>query len=190
MKKEKTWPFENGGYLTGRQLFDILLLKRKDRLEEGMRDISSEEMTQDYLETTYREFLSESVLGLSDEEKRFLMDRDRESENRAGALESIIAFTDWEIRTGSFCSYGNVHAVEASADMKNYKKLDFLRPKNSDEEERIIRVLTIVITGKELTMAEPSIKTDVFEAVRPPASRAWGMKLKGQGGLGNEKHII
>jgi hypothetical protein len=137
----------------------------------------------------YKALLSEKVLGIPEKERDFLkMQGDKEKE-RAGDLSFVINFTDWEIRTGSFCKIQNHSGTELSADGQRYKKAAFLCSDNREEEERIIRILAIEETGKELTCRDPEIESGAFCAVRPPAGK-WGMMIKGRRGRQNEMHMF
>ncbi len=190
-KKEtkKDWPFDNGGFLSGRQLFDILLLKKREDLERFMTDESTGDVTLEILKTMYRDFLRGNILGLSEQEKSFLSEYEKKEEGRTGILSSIIGSTDWRILIGSCCRSEGYFGVEASVDGKVYKKLDFLRPKDDEETQRIIRLLTIQETGREITGLNPEIVSDEFRAVRPYAGE-WGLRMIGRKGRMNEKHML
>ena len=186
-KDETEWPFENGGYLTGKQLFDILLLKRQAELEEHLKEV--EELTVQDLRKMYRTYLSESVLGLSAGERRFLTEYDKGRDRGAGILKTVIEMTDWEICLGSCCTKEGYAGTEISADGVNHVRVDFLRPGSSEETERIIRVMTIEETGKEITGSEPVAEKGRFRAVRPKAAD-WGMRIMGRKGRKDEKHML
>ena len=70
-KERKKWPFDHGGLLSGKQLFDILLLKDRESLEKVMRDDRTE-LNLEVLRRLYRGFMSDHILGLSDDEKKCL----------------------------------------------------------------------------------------------------------------------
>ncbi len=186
-REERKWPFENGGYFTGKQLFDILLLKRREVLEEYLRE--AEELTVEAMRKMYRAYLSESVLGLSPGERYFLAESDNAKNRRAGVLSTVIEMTDWEICIGSCCTRTGYTGTEVSVDRVNHVRLDFLRTESAEETERIIRVMTIEETGKELTALEPVAEKGDFRAVRPKAAD-WGMRIIGKKGRKDEKHML
>lgn len=187
IKNDPGWPFENGGCLKEKQLFSILFLKRRAELEELMKD-EREDVDLDSLRHLYRQYLSENVLGLSDREKDFLNSLETYDE-KGGLLSFLMDMTDWVICIGSLCTNENYSGVEASVDGKVFKKLDFLTPKDREEEERLIRVRTIRETGRELTLMNPEIVSDGFHALRPFAGD-WGMRSVGKNGGKNEKHRL
>ena len=192
MKKKcekKIWPFDNGGFLTGRQLFEILLLKRKDLLKEELLREGDDELTVKTLSDLYRSFLSESVLGLSDAEKEFLVKTSGEEGKGEGCLKAVLDGTDWVIRTGSFCELSENGGTEISVNGKLFKKAAFLCSKTPGEEERTVRILTIEETGRDLTVAEPFVSSVNFEARRPPAGE-WGIRIKGRKGRKNDKRFL
>ncbi len=186
-KAAEKWPFENSGYLSGKQLFDILLLKKRNELEETMNKTGSGEVTLKELEKMYRNFLSESVLGLSKEERMFLTGESDSYDRKAGILSSIIELTGWRIRIGSFCSSDGYYGVEASVDGKRFKKLVFLSPEGDEETERIIRILSIEETGKEISRSCFETAGEHFRAKRPCVGK-WGMEISGKKGRMSEKH--
>ncbi len=192
MKKAESsakWPFYNGGYMSGRRLFDILLLKRREEIDELMTEARSDEITEERLRRMYREFLAESILGLTDREKKWLTDMEAVSLKKSGVLFSLIGMTDWDIRVGSCCVIKEHCKVEASADGVSYKKLDFLWPEDRDEIARIIRVTSIEETGRELTLSEPETVSDGFRAVRSVRGE-WGMEVRGRRGRKYEEHLL
>ncbi|MBQ7636783.1 MAG: hypothetical protein IJS80_05695 [Lachnospiraceae bacterium] len=188
-REEGNWPFDNGGFLTGKQLLNILILERREELEELLKTEASDELAPDDLKKMYKDLLSEKVLGIPEKEREFLKMHGDKAKERAGDLAFVIDFTDWEIRTGSFCRIKNHMGTELSPDGQIYKKAGFLYPDNREEEERIIRLLAIEETGRELTCREPEIESGTFCAVRPPAGK-WGMMIKGRRGRQNEMHMF
>ncbi|MCR5584176.1 MAG: hypothetical protein K6F63_01925 [Lachnospiraceae bacterium] len=188
-KVKKDWPFENSGFLTGRQLFEILLLKRKNELERELLREDTEETEFSDLICIYRKFLSESVLGLSENEREFLMKESGEQGKDAGNLRMLLAYTDWTVNIGSCCTMPGNHGAEISVNGQLFKKAAFFKNESREEEERQIRILTIEETGRELTGAEPFTETDDFMSIRPPAGN-WGMRIKGRNGRRNEKHFL
>ncbi len=187
-KERKKWPFDHGGLLNGKQLFDILLLKDRQSLKKVMIDERTEPSLE-VLRKLYRGFMSDHILGLSEEEKNFLEVFDLEAERRAGSLESLVEFTDWEIRMGSLCGSPGYTGVEASADGKIFKKLDFLVPETKEERERIVRVMTLVRTGKELTLSDPQREDGDFMSCRTLKGE-WGMKMGRRRKRADEEHML
>ncbi len=183
------WPFDNGGYMSGRRLFDILMLKRRDEIDELMADKAKDEITEDSLKRLYKKFLSESVIGLTENEKKLLIDMEGFSRAKSGALFTAIEMTDWDIRIGSCCVLKGHYGVEASEDGAYYKKLDFLMPEKTEEIERIIRVTAIEETGKELTLSDPEVVKEGFKAMRSVRGE-WGMMIKGRRGRKHEEHLL
>ena len=173
---ERTWPFENGGYLSGKQLFDILLLKRKADLEKRLNE-SRAELTAGELKKMYRSFLAESVLGLTEEEKAYLMKFNKEAERGFGILGSVIEWTGWDVRVGICCEEKGYSGVEVSADGRTYVKADFLMPGSPEETERMIRVAALKKCGREITLSEPEVAAEGFLAVRN-RNGGWGMRIK------------
>jgi hypothetical protein len=192
MRKEKTkkiWPFENSGFLSGRQLLEILLIKRKDELEKELLREGRDEICVSDLTRMYRAFLSESILGLSEEERGFLMKESGEPGKSEGKLKMLLNLTDWTLTFGGCCTMQGNHGIEISANDRLFKKAVFLKSDDEEETERLIRILTIEETGRELTGAEPLIETAHLTAVRPPAG-SWGMRIRGRKGRTDEKHFL
>ena len=185
--KERSWAFDNGGFLTGKQLFDILLLKDPEALKDLMENENSDVITKEELTGKYRSFLSRSITGITEEERERLIKQGTESGRDAGNLSTVIKSTDWEIRLGSCCKKRGEWCVEASLKEGNVKGLPFLTPSSREETERIIRVMTIKETGRELTGRNPEIRSEDFYACRPPKND-WGMIITGRKGRHNEEH--
>ena len=121
--KERSWAFDNGGFLTGKQLFDILLLKDPEALKDLMENENSDVITKEELTGKYRSFLSRSITGITEEERERLIKQGTESGRDAGNLSTVIKSTDWEIRLGSCCKKRGEWCVEASLKEGNVKGL-------------------------------------------------------------------
>lgn len=176
MKKREdkvTWPFENSGLLTTERMFRILLLKRNAEICTALLG-SGRNADREWVLAEYKKFLSDDIIGLSEQEKEFLINEEKENLRSLGFIESILKFTDFDIYVGSMCKIlGDTLEIGKG---EKIKALIFY--KEADEEiENKVRKAAIRFTKREITMVSPEVKTECFCAVRPPAGN-WGMAIR------------
>ena len=174
MKKRKdkvTWPFETGGFLTTERMLRILFLKRNHEICTALFDCDRIDVGKEFVLSEYKKFLSDDIIGLSENEKELLIYEEKENFKSLGFIECLLNHTDFDIYVGDLCkTHGNTLEI---GNGEKIKALAFYN-ETPEETEKQVRTAAIRFAKHEITMASPRIETEKFYAIRPPAGN-WGM---------------
>ncbi|MBO5177210.1 MAG: hypothetical protein J6C07_07125 [Lachnospiraceae bacterium] len=183
-------PFNQAGYLSPRQKFEIILfVMEKDYGKcflflEGAE--STPVITGEDIEAVYLQWLEEDRLFLSDEEKKEFFVQSLMDRLGLDVLEVLKRAAPDGFLIGELCPafYAQESAEERIAVCSNGSiiRLPFLAIKSKEELIRIIKYKLILENKGELTMMEPIldfVQDDgtCITAVRPPAGRDWGIRI-------------
>lgn len=200
-------PFEQAGYLSTKQKFDIMLyLASKEAYGDGRKQLFAHagwkeeertEITQRDVEGAYLRFLEEEWIRLEEADKKILFTEWVYEPFGYGIVEQLLGQETEGIFAGelfwkAYGESGRRKDLEGGAGASEYGigileqgrviRLGFLCFANKEELCRITKRLVCIGGKGELTVAEPEWKmrcTDgtIGHAVRPPKSEGWGFEI-------------
>ena len=183
-------PFGQGGYLTIRQKFEILLYALEREYGSSLLFFTGVNkdytMTEDDVNDLYFQWMQEERLFFSDEEKKAFFVQNLMDKLGLGVLEVLARVATDGILVGEFCPsrFGQEKAEERIAICSRGAiiRLPFLSVESKEEMKRIIKYVLLLEKRDELTMIEPIqdfVKEDgtCVTAVRPPAGQDWGLRI-------------
>lgn len=169
-------PYLHSGYLSEREMFDILLLESpgsaNDLLDEG-EDAD--------VKKAYRTFLMNHS-PVSPETHEILDARVTKSDMLFGPLTNLFYETDREIAVGSL-AFSDLY-VYTKDDLDKLVRHPFLQFSSDEDLETAVRNFIFSECHQDFTRQNPQVNTSYFEAVRPPLGD-FGLRIFGRKGALN-----
>lgn len=169
-------PFLHSGYLSEREMFDILLLESPKSALSLLRDGEEADVKK-----AYRTYLM-THSPLSPETEEILDSRVTKSDVLFGPLTNLFYETDKEIVIGSLAFYDLF--VYTRDDQNNLIRHPFLCFSSYEDLETAVRNFILSECHSDFTRQKPQINTAFFEAVRPPYDD-FGLRIFGRKGAAN-----
>lgn len=183
-------PYGQAGYLSARRKFELMLFVLEKEYGESFLFFESEEpynvVTGEDVEQVYLQWLQEERLVLSEEEKKEFFVQTLMDRLGLGVVEVLKRMTTDGVLLGELCPplCDTEHVEERIAVCSNGNviRLPFLAVEQKEELIRIIKYAVAMENRGELTMMEPvfdCVREDgtCITAVRPPATREWGLRF-------------
>lgn len=183
-------PFGQAGYLTARRKFEIMSYVMEKDYGRSYLMVNGEGgnyiITEDDVEETYYQWLSENRLILSEEEKKEFFIQTLMDGFGLGVLEVLNRIAKDGYLIGELCpACSECEQIEERIAVYTDGKiiyLPFLAVESKEEMIRIIKCEIAMENRGELTMITPLldfVREDgtCVTAIRPPAGRDWGMRI-------------
>lgn len=182
-------PFNQAGYLTPRQKFELILFVLEKDYGKSYFFVetcnSTCEITEEDIEEIYLQWWLEDRLYLSQEEKKEFFVQNLMDRLGLGILEVLKRTASEGILIGELCpAPEGKEAIQRIAVYCNGMViyLPFLEIESREELIRIIKYAVAMENKGELTMMEPVwdyVREDgtCITAVRPPAGKDWGIRI-------------
>ena len=180
--KKYVYPFDNGGRMSPRMMLRLILKADKAYFDEILMTHEGHAISHEELIKCYCRIMRDRSYLFNEDEVVRIAAEELYSDYEYGEISALVNLTDHTIYTGAYALYeGAEDLLSICVSYKGRKpcELKFLKFRDLNELERVIRVFMLKMENTELTRNTGKYENCRVSAVRPPVSD-WGMMIRGR----------